>query len=179
MSDSDAKDAGGSPDPGESNRIGQILAKLFRSNQCSASPMSNAAPTSLAPPPAHDMSEILPADNEHSAARSDAAVESTNQLKKCLAFLVDKLIPSAEQSVEQAQHAIKGVSTRSLRHRVFYDRLVRAQNWLKWSEEARGTVERGIEHGSEMTEVETRGLDRVERVVLREIYAEEAGIVYV
>jgi hypothetical protein len=52
-------------------------------------------------------------------------------------------------------------------HRVYYDRLVDAENWLKWSEEDRGTIEKGMDYGSVMTEVETTRLERVESVLLR------------
>jgi hypothetical protein len=122
-----------------------------------------------------DPQPIALADTANKIHSPNKNPHDTAELKNCLAFLTNKQIPQAERYVKQAQHAIEGVSTRSLMHRVYYDRLVDADNWLRWSKEDRETIERAVSRVSEMTEVETTRLKRVKREVLRKLQNEAEG----
>ena len=99
---------------------------------------------------------------------------STKELRKCLIFLVDKRIPQAEKDVEQCRRATEGVSTKTMMHRVYYDRAVSAQHGLDWLNEAREIIEKALEGETVMDEFEMRRLEHVKNVVLRTVRDNEA-----
>lgn len=123
-------------------------------------------------------------DNSQPLALAEAATSSqdpsdsnplrTKDLRKCLAFLIDKQIPQAENDVEQCHRATKGVSTKTMMHRVYYDRALNAQRGLDWLNEAREIIEKALEGGTAMDEYETRHLEHVKSVMLRMIRDSEA-----
>jgi hypothetical protein len=62
-----------------------------------------------------------------------------------------------------------------MRHRVFYDRSVCAQNELDWLIDAREIIKKAITHGSQMTVDEIGDLGDVKGVLLQRMRNEEAG----
>ena len=123
-------------------------------------------------------------DNSQPSALAEAAPSSRDlsgrnprskkDLTKCLAFLVEKQIPQAENDVEQRRRATKGVSTTTMMHRVYYDRAVNAQHGLDWLKEARETIEKALGGGAEIGEYDRQYLEHVKSVALRMMKVDEA-----
>lgn len=88
------------------------------------------------------------------------------KLRECLAFLIDRQIPQAEQDVQQRRRAANRLSGKTMMHRVYYDKAVSAQHGLDWLYEAREVIEKALDCGSVMAEYEMLELEHVESVLL-------------
>lgn len=132
------------------------------------------------------MSDISPVAKKQLKAPAAAATEShnvsdknprsTEKLRQCLTFLVDKGIRQAEQVVERRRRAAEGVSTKSLMHRVYYDKAVSAQHGVDWLNDAREMIEKALSGEAVMSEYQMLRLNHMQSVLLRmrrDVEAEE------
>jgi hypothetical protein len=89
-----------------------------------------------------------------------------DKLKKCLSLLTNNLIPRAEQNVEQLHRMANRLSGKTMMHRVYYDKAVKAQNELEWKNEVREMFEEALNCGEVMGEDEMQSLEHVESLLL-------------
>lgn len=90
----------------------------------------------------------------------------THKLQKCLSLLTTKIIPRAEQDVQQLRSMANRLSGKTMMHRVYYDKAVKAQHELEWLNEVREMFEEALNCGDVMGEDEMQSLEHVESWLL-------------
>ena len=97
------------------------------------------------------------------------------ELTKHLTFLINKQIPQAQELVDHVSRMLERVSTRSMMHRIYYEKSVDAQRELDWVNNARDILEKAISHGDMMTVDKIGDLGDAKRVLLHRMRLEEQG----
>lgn len=137
------------------------------------SPITAATPTDSPQP----VALADPTTKSHDPPKTDPRL--TNKLKKCLSLLTNDLIPRAEQDVAQLRRMANRLSGKTMMHRVYYDKAVKAQHDLEWLNEVRETFEEALNCEEVMGEDEMLSLEHVESLLLGMVGDEEGEGEYV